>query len=351
MPEWLKGHAWKACVLLPGYRGFESHPLRTERAGSSNGSGSTIYVDRTIAFGRQSTSRTMISSMTGFGRGQAEDSRVTVVVELKSVNSRFCEISVRGPRALAERETDVQNRIKQSVARGRVTAHVNVEPTAGADPAITVNQTAALAYRDQIEELSRALGLSDPIRLDHIVRFADVFEKSDSADVDPDTLWQVTGKALEQAVDHLCRMRETEGQALRKDLVGRLDALERDLDTVNERAPGRIATARTRLQERIAELIDDDRIDPDRLEFEIALLADKLDVNEEAVRLASHIKLFRDALDSSEPIGRKLNFIAQEINREINTIGSKANDSELAHVVVRMKEELERIREQVENVQ
>lgn len=293
----------------------------------------------------------MISSMTGFGRGRAEGDGVTVTVELKSVNSRFCEISVRGPRELSEKEVDLQNRIKQDVSRGRVTAHVAIEPDAGASAVAGINTSAAQAYKNLLQQLVGELGISDSIRLEHILRFPEVVERTETADRGIDVVWPTVAQALDEAVQNLCAMRRQEGDALRTDLANRLKAIEDDLGVVNERAPERVAAARVRMHERIAELVGDDRLDRDRLEFEIAILADKLDVNEEAVRLASHIVLFREALDSGDPVGRKLNFITQEINREINTIGSKANDSDLAHVVVRMKEELEKIREQVENIE
>ncbi len=293
----------------------------------------------------------MISSMTGFGRGQAEGNGVTAIVELKSVNSRFCEISVRGPRTLAEKEIDVQNCIKRDVARGRITVHVTVEPDASLSATGTINTPAAESYRDALQELVSQLGIDDTVRLEHVLRFPEVLQKNDTGEAGLEEVWPVVAEALETSVAAFCEMRTREGEALGTDLRERLDAIESDLAIANEMAPGRVAAARTRLQERIADLIGEERLDPDRLETEIVILADKLDINEEAVRLASHLQLFREALSSGEPIGRKLNFIAQEINREINTMGSKANDSDLSHVVVRMKEHLEKIREQIENVE
>lgn len=293
----------------------------------------------------------MISSMTGFGRGNLESDRLSVTVEIKSVNSRFCEVSVRGPRSISEREIEIQNLIKQTIPRGRISVHVQIDQASGMDARIDVNRPAALMYRDALASLAEELDLDTPVRLDHLLRFPEVIERNESTGIDPEQEWPLIRSATEAAISELADMRLREGEALLADLHRRLDAIEDHLASVNERAPQRVADARTRLTERISELLDDQRVDADRLEFEIALLADKLDVNEEAVRLASHIELFREALQTDEPIGRKLNFIAQEINREINTIGSKSNDSELAHVVVSMKEELEKIREQVENVQ
>ncbi|MDX1428750.1 MAG: YicC/YloC family endoribonuclease [Rhodothermales bacterium] len=293
----------------------------------------------------------MISSMTGFGRSTAESDAASVTVEVKSVNSRFCEVAVRGPRSLSDREIDIQNLIKQSVPRGRITVHVQVEYAAGVDAAVKVNHLAAATYRDALVKLAADLSLDDPVRLDHLLRFPEVVERSESTATNSSEEWPLVRQALEQAVAELNDMRQQEGHALRDDLLERLLAIEKGLGEVNERAPQRVEEARVRLTERLTDLLDEQRVDKDRLEFEIALLAEKLDVNEEAVRLASHIQLFREALETAEPVGRKLNFISQEINREINTIGSKSNDAELARIVVGMKEELEKVREQIENVQ
>ena len=293
----------------------------------------------------------MISSMTGFGRGRAETDQATALVEIKSVNGRFCEVSVRGPRSLSEKEIEIQNAVKQSVARGRITVYVVLEKVSGLDAEIKINMQAARTYRDAVARLSEELVPDDRVRLDHLLQYPEVIEKSETGSLDPETEWPIVRTALDQALEQLTQMRLQEGTALRADLLERLDEIEKGLAAVNERAPQRVAEARTRLAERLGDLFDDQRVDRDRLEFEIALLAEKLDVNEEAVRLASHVQLFREALDTAEPVGRKLNFIAQEINREVNTIGSKSNDSELAHIVVTMKEELEKVREQVENVQ
>ena len=168
---------------------------------------------------------------------------------------------------------------------------------------------------------------------------------------DDGAVWRVAEVALAAACDRLAQMRAQEGQALADDLSARLDALSRMTDEVEARAPGRVVEARARLTERLTEILGDERIDPARLEIEIALLADRLDVTEECVRLRAHLRFFREAMASDEAHGRRLNFLAQEIGREVNTVGSKANDTQVAHLAVGMKEELEKIREQVQNVE
>jgi uncharacterized protein (TIGR00255 family) len=290
----------------------------------------------------------MIHSMTGFGRGTASASGADVTVELRSLNSRYCEVTVRAPRSLAEHETDVQNRVKDALDRGKVNVNVQVQRAAEAAP-LRVDAAAASTYRRLLEDVREAAGIEEAIGLEQILKFPDVLVAVEEGD-DAEGVWEATQEALTGALDAITAMRRQEGEALAADLRGRLDAIEAELDAVEETAPDRVAAAREALHERIAALFDDERVDADRLELEIAILADKLDVNEECVRLRSHLALFREALESADPVGRRLNFLAQEFNREINTIASKANDPGIAHRAVTMKEELEKIREQVQNI-
>ncbi len=293
----------------------------------------------------------MIASMTGFGRGSAQRDGVTATVEMRSVNNRFLDVAVRLPQLLAPREADVQALLKKVFERGRINVNVQVEKDLEADLPIRVNERAARAYGRLLEDLRRAAGIEAPVGLEHVVRYGDVFT---TAEEDPETLarlWRVVEGALAEAVAQLRAMRLQEGAALQTDLAARADALEARLADVEARAPARVEEARQRLHERLADLLADQRIDPARLEQEIVLLADRLDVTEECVRLHSHLALFREALASDEPVGRKLNFLVQEIHREVNTISSKANDAQVAHVAVEMKEEVEKIREQIQNVE
>ena len=290
----------------------------------------------------------MIYSMTGFGRGTASAEGADVTVEVRSLNGRYAEVTVRAPRSLAEHETEVQSRVKDALDRGKIGVNVQVQRAAQTAP-LRVDATAATAYRRLLDEVREATGVTEPVSLEHVLRFPDVLVAVETAD-ETEGVWEATQAALADALDAHLAMRRQEGQALEADLRARLDGIESELDAVEAEAPARIDAARTAMHERIADLLGDERLDRDRLELEIALLADKLDVNEECVRLRSHLALFRDALASDEPVGRRLNFLAQEFNREINTIASKANDPGIAHRAVTMKEELEKIREQVQNV-
>ena len=293
----------------------------------------------------------MISSMTGFGRGEAHVDGYTATVELKSVNSRFCEVSIRLPRAVAERENDIQRLVKSSFSRGRINVQIQLEALAGSDSVPRIDQDVATAYRKLLDELRAATGIDDPVRLDHLLKFSDIFTTEDESVLSVEETWTAVSTALAEASEAMQAMREREGIALEKELLERVTEIETNLIVVQEQAPSRLPSANERLRSRLAEILEDERIDNERIEFEMAMLADKLDIREECVRLRSHIDIFREALADQEPVGRKLNFLSQEMNREINTIGSKANDAGLSHVVVKMKENLEKIREQIENVE
>jgi uncharacterized protein (TIGR00255 family) len=293
----------------------------------------------------------MLTSMTGFGRGSASEHSTEATVEIRSVNSRYCEISVRGPRAVSSLEQDVQNLIKQRLERGRITVQIEIVDASDAPSRLSLNTAAAQSYRAVLDRLRTEVGIDDPIRLEHFLQFSDLFSSEGIDEEAEERRSRLVMQALTEGIDAIVSMRQAEGAALRRELEHRVSLIEDSLAQVEAHAPARLAQARNRLRERVAEIIGDERVDPERLELEIVLLADKLDVTEEGVRLRSHIELFRDALSSDESVGRKLNFISQEMNREVNTIGSKANDPDIARYVVTMKEELEKIREQIQNVE
>ena len=293
----------------------------------------------------------MIASMTGFGRGEAEEKGYVATVELRSVNSRYCEISPRTPKSISDKESEIQRTIKDEFARGRISVSVQIEEPVAEIMPYRVNTVAVKGYKELLEEVRRAAGIEEPVRLEHILRYPDIMESVDQPEPEDDFAWIATQSALLDACKAMRAMRLQEGNALRKELEDRLNGTEEKLREVERLAPIRVVSTKERLQQRLSEVLDDGRIDPDRLEFEMTMVADKLDVREECVRLDSHLVLFREAIASGEPVGRKLNFLAQEMNREINTIGSKSNDAEMSHLVVGMKEELEKIREQVENVE
>jgi uncharacterized protein (TIGR00255 family) len=292
----------------------------------------------------------MIASMTGYGRGEAAVDGVAAAVELRSVNSRFLEVSARLPRSLSIRENEIKEMLRKHLSRGKVTLSVSVERGAEGEAARAVNLPAAREYLRLLQQLRRTLKIREQVKLDHILRFPDVIEGAEPADAD-EAEWKATQKALEAAVSDLHRMRMNEGGELRKDFLERNTTIERTLDRVEALSREQVPAERARLRQRITQILEGEKVDEGRLELELALMADRVDVTEECVRFRSHIKFFREALDGTEPPGRKLNFLVQEMNREANTIGSKSSSSEIAHLVVGVKEEIERIREQLQNIE
>jgi uncharacterized protein (TIGR00255 family) len=294
----------------------------------------------------------MIHSMTGFGRGSASRAGATATVEIKSVNKRHHDVSVRMPGNLAEKESAIQTALRDTFERGQFTVYIDVESNLDTTVPYRVDPEATATYANLLRDLRSAAGIDAEITLDDLLRFDGVLtEEHPDDDELLDEAWAAVEAATEEAIGALATMRAQEGEALRDDLENRLRAIEKDLQAVEDRAPERVREHQQRLRDRLAEIMDDERIDNDRIETEIAVLADKLDISEECVRLRSHIDMFRESLADDEPSGRKLKFITQEIHREVNTIGAKANDPSISGCGVRMKEEVEKIREQVRNVE
>ena len=294
----------------------------------------------------------MIHSMTGFGRGHARSDAGAATVELRSTNKRHLNVYVHLPDAMGEAEAEVRSRVQDAFERGQIDVDIDVEPADTDEAPVAVDADAAMRCKQRLERLSAAAQIKEPVRLDHLLHFDEIFAGEDEREAAQiQRAWPVVLEALDAAVDALQEMRAEEGDALHDDLAGRIDAIGTHLEAIEERAPQRVEERQARLRKRLAELMDNDRIDPDRLETEVALLADKLDVTEECVRLHSHLKMFREALASDDPSGRKLKFVTQEIHREANTIGAKADDETISRHAVQMKEEIEKIKEQIRNVE
>ena len=299
----------------------------------------------------------MLTSMTGFGRGEAQHTaesgaQVTVTVEIRSVNSRFIEINLRSPRTLADRELELREAIRKRLERGKISLSVSIERQGTETIPLTINEPLAEAYFGLLDKLRTATGLTAEIQLRDLTTFGDIFQGEDSSNQQAAEEWKLTQEALDAAITELTKMREQEGRELEKDLRMRISAIEAQVNAVEGLAKQTAAEEYQKLKERVVELTKDvDVLNNQRLELEIALIAERLDVTEEIVRLRSHLKFFLEAMESPEAAGRKLNFIMQEMNRETNTIGSKTNQAEVAHRVVQVKQELEKIREQVQNLE
>ncbi len=292
----------------------------------------------------------MISSMTGYGHGEAGGEGITAIAEVRSVNSRYFEVNTRLPRSLSLRENDVREIVRAKAGRGKINVVVSIERESGDAIPLKINKSAAKSYIKLLNDLRKTSGIKEKVTLDHLLKFSEVIEAGELESAD-EKEWAVAEKALGGALDELRLMRQKEGNELRKDLESRIQSLEGKIKLVEGLSKESIPEQRDRLRERVQQLLTNGTLDENRLELEIAFLADKLDVTEECVRFRSHNKFFLEALINEESAGRKLNFLVQEMNREANTVGSKAANATIAHHVVEIKEELEKIREQLQNVE
>lgn len=293
----------------------------------------------------------MIISMTGFGRGEASANGITVTIEFKTVNSRYLDISLRLPQFLQEKELLLKEKIQQHINRGKVSTSVHIDQSRTGEPDITFDPSLVKGYKKMLDELRETAQISQPVNLEDLMHFNEIFVSRKQNEETINLIWDLTLQAADSALKNLHDMRIQEGHQLHKDLKERAEQIYQLLEKIEDLSKDRAPELREKLLERVQKLIDDDKIDPDRLETEVVLLVDKMDVTEEIVRLQSHIKFFHEALNLDNSVGRRLNFLAQEMNREINTIGSKAGSSEISQYVVQAKENLEQIREQVQNVE
>ena len=289
-----------------------------------------------------------MNSMTGFGRGQATGSDVTVTVEMKSVNNRFRDLQLRCPREYMAFEPRVAALLKPRFGRGRIDVFIRRTSTSGS-VGVMVDEGMARTYLKSLMDLGEKLNVANDLTLSGLAGLPGVLATVEQPP-DVSAEWVVLETALDAAADHLAEMRAREGEAMKEALTALLDELDDYCQKVALEADGVAARLRLKLMDRLNKLVSD-RVDPDRLAQEAAVLADKADISEELARLESHIKQARAAMKRKEPIGRRLDFLAQELNREINTIGSKASEHSVSALVVDMKSTLERVREQVANVE
>lgn len=291
----------------------------------------------------------MFKSMTGYGKGEAAGELGRCIVEVKTVNNRYGEVSVKMPRSFLGYEHEVRKAVGGRVKRGKADLFVQWEPALAEVVVPPVNHAVARGYKQAFEALAHDLHVSAEIPLALIVSQRNVLQESVSEE--QSDLLPLVLQAVERALDNLDQMRRREGEALRTDLAERRQELAGLVAQVRSRAPQVVAEYHLKLQQRLDKLLGGAELDPQRLAQEVALLADRCDITEELVRLESHFSQFDETLDLKEPVGRKLDFLMQEFNREVNTIGSKANDAVVTSLVVRMKAELEKMREQVQNIE
>ncbi|HET9233684.1 MAG TPA: YicC/YloC family endoribonuclease [Candidatus Eisenbacteria bacterium] len=293
----------------------------------------------------------MIRSMTGFGRGEVERGGRVLVAEARSVNHRFLEVSMRLPRGIQGLEPRLRARIEERVGRGKLTVTVAWKGQREDGGVLTVDLDLAERYVNALREFRNRFGFREPVTLQQVSTLPDLF-KWVEPEVDAEDSWVQLVDVTDRALQELIRMRELEGETLAKDFRLRLDRVREALSLIEKRAPQRVTEAKDRLRSRVAELLHDTAVvDEERLTMEAAFVAERMDCTEECVRLRSHLDQTESFINFGGPVGRKLNFIAQEMHREANTIGAKAQDAIIATQVIVLKEEIEILREQVQNVE
>lgn len=292
----------------------------------------------------------MIKSMTGFGRCEVlKDSR-KFTVELKSVNHRYLDVNIRMPKKLNFFETSIRTLLKSYADRGKVDIFITYEDLSQSQVSVKYNAALAAEYLKYLNQMAEEFSLDNDVRVSTLSRYPEVFTMEECSE-DEDELWNGLKEALEGAFSQFVEMRTKEGERLKEDILLKLDLLSEQIRFIEERSPQIIAEYRTKLEEKMRELLEDTQIDDNRIAAEVILFADKICTDEEGVRLKSHIQHMKETLEESNGIGRKLDFIAQEMNREANTILSKANDLDISNRAISLKTEIEKIREQIQNIE
>lgn len=289
-------------------------------------------------------------SMTGYGSAKGSVEGQEITVELKSVNNRYLDCSIRLPRNFLFAEDTVKQAVSAGVSRGKVDVFVSAQASQDSGTVVSVNEELTRGYRDAVARIAETLGLESGLNAFSLARFPDVLTV-ERCELDKDKAAAALSDITAKAVEEFNAMREREGERLRRDMLGKLETIEGLVSVVEERSPQTVKEYRERLEARLRDILADRSLDEQRVITEAAIFADRTAVDEETVRLRSHIAQFRTMLEEGSPIGRKMDFLVQEFNRESNTIGSKCSDASLAKVVVDLKSEIEKIREQLQNVE
>jgi uncharacterized protein (TIGR00255 family) len=291
-----------------------------------------------------------LKSMTGFASVQKTYNESEVTCEIRTLNSRFLEMNLRIPRILNDLESSIKEIIRQKISRGKIMYSMNFSSLNNEVQSLKIQTDSIKAYKKLLEQMKKEAGIRSPIQLDHLLFFKDIISMEESSQVD-EALSKFVYELTEETLEELNKMRDQEGQFLHKDLQERMAVISRLTGEVSDFAKINPKAELDKLYQRLVSMIEQDKVDKSRLELELALIADRVDITEEVVRLKSHIKLFENDLKTGSPVGKKLNFILQEMNRETNTISNKSTMVEIAHRVVQLKEEIEKVREQVQNIE
>ncbi|MBR4138635.1 MAG: YicC family protein [Lachnospiraceae bacterium] len=292
----------------------------------------------------------MVKSMTGFGRCEVSEGTRKMTVEMKSVNHRYLDVNMKMPKKLNFFDASIRSLLKTYIQRGKVDLFISFEDTAETNFSLKYNQELAGEYLKYLQQMADQFGLENDIRVSTLSRYPEVLSMEE-VQVDEEELWNLLEKALKGACEQFVETRIKEGENLKKDLLDKLDEMLENVAYISERSPQIIGEYRKKLEDKVKELLEDVHIEESRLATEITIFADKICVDEEIVRLKSHIEHTKATLESGGAVGRKLDFIAQEMNREANTILSKANDLEVSNHAIELKTEIEKVREQIQNIE
>lgn len=292
----------------------------------------------------------MVRSMTGYGKGIAENSDARVTIEMKSVNHRYLDLNIKLPKKLNFLESTVRNKISESIFRGKVDVYITLNEHSDACYQVSINDAIALKYYESISAMAEKLGIDNDMKASSISRLPDVIELEET-DADEDSLKELVLKALDDCIKQFIAARIAEGERLEADLVSKMDEMLVLVDKLEQRSPQIIEEYRTKLLTKVHELLEDSKIDENRIAQEVVMYADKICIDEEMVRLKSHVAETRSVFNLDKEVGRKLDFLAQELNREANTILSKSTDVEIADIGITLKTLIEKVREQIQNIE
>ncbi len=292
----------------------------------------------------------MPRSMTGFGRAEIKNSRFEITVEIRSLNNRFLDIGLKLPKSLNSFEYILKGLTKKKILRGKLTAVVNFKNLVLENGDLHLNHDTVQFYHQLLEKIKSQTGIKDEITLDHLLQFKELIEPEEAVFQD-DEIKTVLTDAFDKALENLDAMRRQEAENICVDIYSRLEKIKRALNSITEKAKDSPRLELDKLYNRLQERINNKEVDKDRLELELAIMADRVDITEECIRLSSHLDLFKDVLDNKDEVGKQLTFLLQEMHRETNTIGSKTSDISISHEMIRLKEEIEKIREQVQNLE
>ncbi len=290
-----------------------------------------------------------MKSMTGFGSGKVENDKYKVETEIRSVNNRYLDISIRMPKELSTLENTVRERVKKYVIRGKVSVNISPEPV-GLDEQTMINSTLVRQKYQALQKVKDLLHLHEEISLHHLLAFPEIFVPSSRA-VDLQSISRLIDQSVDLALSQFDQMRQNEGENLKQDMIERAETIHNLNNKVRELAGNQPKSEFERLQKQVGQLLEDQNIDPARLDQELAIIADRMDITEECVRMDSHVRLLKQTMNNEKEIGKRINFILQEMNREATTMNSKSTSIEISHMVIHMKEEIEKLREQTQNIE